>query len=82
MNLPDHDLTVYIDERPVSVRTGSCVRDAVAAHDREAATVVERGAAYVTDGVGRRVALDAPLESGAILRVVRSVPRNEGDKDE
>lgn len=75
-------LTAYVDERPVSVRVGSCVRDAVAAHDAEALDAAERGEAYVTDGVGRRLPLDTPLEAGAILRVVRSAPRNEGSESE
>lgn len=82
MNLRDSDLTAYVDERPVSVRVGSCVRDALAAHDTEALAAAERGGAYVTDGVGRRLALDAQLEAGAILRVVRSAPRGEDETRE
>jgi adenosine deaminase len=62
-----------VNERPVSVARGASVRDAVAGLDRDLAELLARGAAYVTDGVGRPVdAADPVGEGGAIFRVVVS----------
>lgn len=57
----------------MSVARGACVRDAVAGLDRELAELLARGAAYVTDGVGRSIDAGDPVgEGGAIFRVVVS----------
>ena len=57
----------------MSVARGASVRDAVAGLDRHLAELLARGAAYVTDGVGRPVdAADPVGEGGAIFRVVVS----------
>ena len=62
-----------MNERAVTVARGARVRDAVEGLDRELAELVGRGAAYVTDGVGRPVdAADPVGEGGAIFRVVVS----------
>ena len=64
---------MFVNERPVSVAPGARVRDAVEQLDRELADLVARGAAYVTDGVGRPVDGADPVgEGGAIFRVVVS----------
>jgi adenosine deaminase len=64
---------VFVNERPVSVTRGARVRDAVAGLDRDLAELLARGAAYVTDGVGRPVDAGDPVgEGGAIFRVVVS----------
>jgi adenosine deaminase len=69
-------IRVFVNERPVSVAPGARVRDAVELLDRELAELVGRGAAYVTDGVGRPVdAGEAVGEGGAIFRVVVSARR-------
>jgi adenosine deaminase len=66
-------IQVFVNERPVSVARGARVRDAVERLDRELAELVGRGAAYVTDGVGRPVDAGDPVgEGGAIFRVVVS----------
>src|SRR5436190_11951707 len=66
-------IRVFVNERPVSVAPGARVRDAVEQLDRELADLVARGAAYVTDGVGRPVDGADPVgEGGAIFRVVVS----------
>lgn len=66
-------IQVFVNERPVSVARGACVRDAVEVLDRELAELLGRGVAYVTDGVGRPVdAADPVGEGGAIFRVVVS----------
>jgi hypothetical protein len=64
---------VFVNERPVSVAPGARVRDAVEQLDHDLAELVGRGAAYVTDGVGRPVDAGDPVgEGGAIFRVVVS----------
>src|SRR5207248_2222081 len=64
-------IRVFVNERPVSVASGARVRDAVEQLDRDLAELVGRGAAYVTDGVGRPVDAGDPVgEGGAIFRVV------------
>src|SRR5213083_2780495 len=64
-------ISVFVNERPVSVARGAKVRDAVEALDHALAELVGRGAAYVTDGVGRPVDAGDPVgEGGAIFRVV------------
>src|SRR5881398_986756 len=66
-------ISVFVNERPVSVARGAKVRDAVEALDHALAELVGRGAAYVTDGVGRPVDVGDPVgEGGAIFRVVVS----------
>src|SRR5881227_4306405 len=66
-------IRVFVNERPVSVAPGARVRDAVEQLDRDLAELVGRGAAYVTDGVGRPVDAGDPVgEGGAIFRVVVS----------
>src|SRR5213080_659718 len=64
-------IRVFVNERPVSVAPGARVRDAVDQLDHDLAELVGRGAAYVTDGVGRPVDAGDPVgEGGAIFRVV------------
>jgi adenosine deaminase len=66
-------IQVFVNERPVTVARGASVRDAVEGLDPELAELVGRGAAYVTDGVGRPVDAGDPVgEGGAIFRVVVS----------
>lgn len=69
-------LRVFVNERPVDVVRGASVRDAVAAHDRALAELLATDAAYVTDGVGRRVDDGDPVgEAGMVLRVVVTARR-------
>ena len=66
-------IQVFVNERPVTVARGASVRDAVEGLDHELAELVGRGAAYVTDGVGRPVDAGDPVgEGGSIFRVVVS----------
>jgi len=66
-------IQVFVNEQPVTVARGASVRDAVEGLDHELAELVRRGAAYVTDGVGRPVDAGDPVgEGGAIFRVVVS----------
>ncbi len=69
-------LRVFINERPVEVPRGAAVRDAVARHDRALADLLAGEAAYVTDGVGRRVDPADPVgEAGAVFRVIVTARR-------
>ncbi len=66
------DVRVFVNERPVTVAPGASVEDAVAAFDPRLAARLAAGAAYVTDGVGRRTPAGAGVTAGAIFRVVES----------
>jgi hypothetical protein len=63
---------VYVNERAVDVAPGESAAAAVRAADAELGEALAGGRAYLTDGRGVRIAPDAVLEAGAILRVVRS----------
>lgn len=63
---------VYVNERAVDVPPGESAAAAVRAADAELGEALADGRAYLTDGRGVRIAPDAVLEAGAILRVVRS----------
>jgi adenosine deaminase len=69
-------LRVFVNEKPVDVARGASVRDAVAALDRGLADLLAGEAAYVTNGVGRRVDAGDPVrEAGTVLRVVVTARR-------
>jgi len=67
-------MRVFVNECPVTVAPGAPAVEAIAVLDPEMQRAVERGSAYVTDGTGGVVTLDAALAAGSILRVVRSSP--------
>lgn len=71
-------IRVFINGQPVTLESGMMIRDAVAGFDPELAAALGSGAAYVTDGVGRRIDPEARLEPGSIIRVVRSARRRSG----
>src|SRR5437870_3187859 len=72
-------LRVFVNERPVEVARGATVRDAVTALDRGLGELVATAAAYVTDGVGRRLdPLDPVGEAGGVFRVVVTARRSPG----
>jgi adenosine deaminase len=69
-------LRVFVNERPVDVARGAAVRDAVGRLDPALFELLEGGAAYVTDAVGRPVDGGDPVrESGAVFRVVVTARR-------
>lgn len=69
-------LRVFVNEKPVDVKRGATVWDAVHEMDRGLAALIESGGAYVTDGVGRTVdAADPVREAGEVYRVVVSARR-------
>jgi adenosine deaminase len=74
--LTSDPLRIFINEKPVDVARGAPVRDAVAAFDRGLADLLSGDAAYVTDGVGRRLDAGDPIrEAGMVLRVVVTARR-------
>lgn len=66
---------MFLDGEPRAVGSGQTVRDLVRGVDRALDALLETGAAYVTDGVGRAIAPDAVVYPGAIYRLVRSARR-------
>jgi hypothetical protein len=72
-------IRVYVNERPVNLPRGADLHAAVAAADPALAEAVASGRAHVTDGRGIRLGPDAQLSAGAILRVVVSARRPEGN---
>ncbi|HEU5220419.1 MAG TPA: hypothetical protein VFU23_17290 [Gemmatimonadales bacterium] len=74
-------IPVFVNDRCVRVSLGEPVAAAVAAHDAALAERLGAGAAYVTDGRGIRLAADAPLYAGAILRVITSARQDPEEAD-
>jgi len=71
-------LRVFVNERPVDVARGATVRDVVRRFDAALADLLDGGAAYVTDAVGRPLDAGDPVrEAGAVFRVVVTARRTE-----
>jgi hypothetical protein len=68
-------IRVFVNSAAVDLPAGADVREAVRAVDPNLEASIAGGAAFVTDGRGIEVDLAIPLESGAILRVVRRARR-------
>lgn len=75
-------MRVFVNQRPADVPEGCDIAAALRAVDPSLADAVQSGHAYVTDGVGRRVEGTTQLHEGAILRVVRTVQREEARNGE
>lgn len=69
------DLRIFVNERGLTLPAGATVRDALRAAQPELEPLVAAGGAFVTDGRGVEIALDAVLAGGAILRAQRSSRR-------
>ena len=72
------DVRIFVDEVPRSVAPSVTVAEAVAAGDAALAALLAADRAYITDGVGRPIAMQDAVFPGAIYRVIRS-PRRDGD---
>ena len=70
-------VTVFVNERPVSVETGASLAEAISILDPHLGGAVASGRAYVTDGVGRRLPTATTVFPGAIFRVITSGERRE-----
>lgn len=64
------EIRAFVNERGVSVPSGSVALDAVRALRAELAAEIEAGTAQLTDSRGLPVAAQEPLVNGAIYRVV------------
>lgn len=65
-------IPVFVNDRRVALGPGATAREAVTRADPAWGEALAAGRAYLTDGRGIRLAPDAPLTAGAIVRVVRS----------
>jgi hypothetical protein len=74
-------IRVFVNTSAVDLPAGSDVSQAVRAYDPAVENQIATGTAYVTDGRGIEIAPAAPLESGAILRVVVRARRGSADAD-
>ena len=74
-------ITVFVNERPVRLRDGADVAEAVRTADPSLAEKLAGGAAYVTDGRGIEVDPAVRLAAGSILRVVVRTRRGSADAD-
>lgn len=71
------DVRVFVNERGVSVPAGSTALSAVRALFPEDADGIEAGRLRLTDSRGLPTAADAPVNGGAIFRVVTVRDRAE-----
>ncbi len=74
-------IRVFVNTSAVDLPAGADVSQAVRAYDPAVENQIAAGAAYITDGRGIEIAPAAPLESGAILRVVVRARRGSADAD-
>jgi len=65
-------IRIFLNEQGYLLPSGGVVRDALRAIIPELLPACETRQAFVTDGRGIPVSLDAPLQAGAILRAARS----------
>jgi hypothetical protein len=65
-------MTVFVNERAVSVPPGSTVAAAVAALDPALAERLAAGGVHATDARGIGITAETVVRAGAILRVVRT----------
>ena len=63
---------IFVNERGVEIPPGTPVSEAVRTFDAALGEALLAGAAYVTDGVGRRIDVASSVNEGAILRVVKT----------
>jgi hypothetical protein len=61
---------VFVNGVGLDVPRGATALDAVRGWSADAADAVTRGASVITDSRGLPSAVDAPIQSGTILRVV------------
>lgn len=71
------EIRVFVNERGVSVASGSAALDAVRALFPEDADEITAGRLRLTDSRGLPVDAETPVHGGAIFRVVAARPRLE-----
>jgi hypothetical protein len=74
---------VFVNGAGLDVPTGATALDAVRVWSAEAADAVARGASVITDSRGLPAPPDAPIQAGAIFRVLPVRTRSgAGPRDE
>jgi hypothetical protein len=68
-------ILVFVNASVLELPAGADVRAAISAYDPSLLASIENGLAYVTDARGIETEPQAPLASGAILRVVKRARR-------
>jgi hypothetical protein len=76
---------VFVNGVGLDVPAGTTTLEAVRSWNAEAADAVARGMSVITDSRGLPAVADAPIQAGAIFRVIpartpRTVARTGGDK--
>lgn len=71
-------LRVFVNGVGLDVPPGATALDAVRSWSADAADAVVRGASVITDSRGLTAPADAPIESGAIFRVIPARARPAG----
>jgi hypothetical protein len=74
-------MRVFVNTSAVDLPIGADVGQAVRTYDPAIEDQIARGTAYITDARGIEIAPGAPLESGAIIRVVVRARRRSADAD-
>lgn len=74
-------LRVFVNEVPTMIAVGAAVWHAVCAYDAALAQQLDDGTAYVTDGRGIRLPLDALVADGTILRVAVSARQDARERN-
>jgi hypothetical protein len=74
-------MRVFVNTSAVDLPIGADAGQAVRTYDPAIEDQIARGAAYITDGRGIEIAPAAPLQSGAIIRVVLRAGRRSPDAD-
>jgi hypothetical protein len=74
-------MRVFVNTSAVDLPIGADVAQAVRAYDPAIEGQIAMGTAYITDGRGIEIAPAAPLQSGAIIRVVLRARRRSPDAD-
>jgi hypothetical protein len=72
---------VFVNGIGVDVPAGTTALDAVRTWSANAADAVARGASVITDSRGLPTAADAPIEAGAIFRVIPARPARPAARD-
>jgi hypothetical protein len=81
MSGPADRMPVFVNDALIWLPVGASASVAVASFDATLGARLSAGSAYLTDGRGIRLAADAPVHSGAILRVIVSARRGEDGTD-
>ena len=78
----NHPLRVFVNGRGLDVSPGATALDAVRAFDPTAADAVSRGERVITDSRGLPTDASAPLQAGAIFRLVPKRDRSSAAPDD